>query len=98
MHDPSVLKELLATFQPTYDFFEQVERIYSAQLDEYSDVLYYTPEMLKEIYPEMVVFLSQLAESQSVKKEVKDKEKEKDKKKISKKKKNDKEKSDKKLI
>lgn len=61
-------------------------------------MLYYTPEMLKETYPEMVVFLSQLAESQSVKKEVKDKEKDKEKKKIPKKKKNDKEKSDKKLI
>lgn len=92
------MKELLATFQPTYEFFEQVERIYCAQLDEYSDVLYYTPEILREIYPEMIVFLSQLAESQSIKKEVRDKEKEKDKKKASKKKKNDKDKSDKKLL
>jgi hypothetical protein len=90
--DPPVLTQLLATFHPSYEFFEKVERLYSTQYDEYADILYFTPELLKAIYPDMLAFLAQLVESAPAGKKDKDKKE----KKSSKKKKNEKEKAEKK--
>lgn len=80
---------------PSYDFFEKVERIFNQQFDDYVDVLYYTPELLQEIYPEMLGFLALLVESQPAKRE---KEKEREKRKSSKKKKIEKEKAERRAI
>ena len=30
---------------------EKVERTFNQQLDDYTDILYYTPELLREVYP-----------------------------------------------
>jgi hypothetical protein len=51
MQDPQVLGELLALLQPSYAFMEKVERTFNQQLDDYTDILYFTPELLREVYP-----------------------------------------------
>jgi hypothetical protein len=81
--------------QPSYAFLEKVERTFNQQLDDYTDILYYTPELLREVYPEMLAFLAQLVDSQPVKRE---KDKDRERRKSSKKKKGDREKQERRAI